>query len=158
MPGLDPRVLEALREQSGLSIDLDGRFRHRGELVTHGRTLEALWSSLRPTDDGRYEVEIGRERAYVRVEDAPYAVRGIALEPQGPVAHLSDGSAEPLDATTLAVDAEGVLHARVKGGAHRARFTRSAQVALGLALVEDRDAPAGYALELAGERHPVRRE
>jgi hypothetical protein len=155
---LDPAVLEALRKQSGLSIDLEGRFRHRGEPITHARTLEVLWSSLQQMADGRYLVRIARESGYVRLEDAPYGVRGVTFEPSGPLAHLSDGSAEPLAPATLAVDAAGVLHCRVKGGTHRARFTRAAQVALGLALVEDASAPAGYALVLDGERHAIGRE
>jgi hypothetical protein len=155
---LDPAVLEALRAQSGLSIDDEGRFRHRGELVTHRRTLDALWSSLTRLEDGRYLVRIGRESGYVQVGDAPYGVRGVTFEPAGPVAHLSDGSVEPLDLATLALGADGVLRCRVKSGAHRARFTRAAQVALGLLLVEDASAPGGYRLDLAGVRHPVGRE
>jgi uncharacterized protein len=158
MADLDPAVLEALREQSGLSIDLDGRFRHRGEPITHARTLEVLWASLSRTPEGRYLVRIGRESGYVRLEDAPYGVRGVTFEPEGPLAHLSDGSAEPLAPATLSVDDAGVLHCRVKGGAHRARFTRAAQVAVGLALMEDASAPGGFALVLGGARHAVGRE
>jgi hypothetical protein len=154
----DPELLELLRERSGLSIDLEGRFRHRGELVTHARTLQALRASLRRGPDGRYLVQIGREQGYVRLEDAPYAVRGVTEEPGGLLAHLSDGTAEPLAAATLRVDAEGVLHCDVKAGLHRARFTRAAQVALGLLLVEDPAAPGGYRLDVAGHRHPVGRE
>jgi hypothetical protein len=152
---MDPALLEALRSRSGLSIDLDGRFLHRGEPITHARTLEVLWGSLERLPDGRYLVRIGRESGYVEVADAPYAVRGVALEPPPAAVHLSDGSVEPLDPATLAVDREGVLHCRVKGGAHRARFTRSAQVALGLALVEDPSAPGGHRLDLGGASWPV---
>jgi hypothetical protein len=155
---VDPAILEALRAQSGLSIDDEGRFRHRGELITHARTLEVLWSSLERLDDGRYLVRIGRESGYVRVGDAPYGVRGVTFEGTGVVAHLSDGSVEPLDLGTLALGADGVLRCRVKARAHRARFTRAAQVALGLALVEDSSAPGGYSLEAGGVHHPVGRE
>lgn len=155
---VDPATLEALRSRSGLSIDLEGRFRHQGELITHARTLQALWSSLERQDDGRYLVRIGRESGYVRIEDAPYAVRGVRLEPDGIFAHLSDGSVEPLAPSTLAVGADGVLRCHVKGGSHRARFTRAAQVALGDVLVEDPAAPGGYSLETGGARHQIGRE
>jgi hypothetical protein len=156
---LEPDLLEALRSQSGLSIDDEGRFRHRGEPITHARTLEVLWSSLERREDGRYLVRIGRESGYVQVEDdAPYAVRGVTLEPTGPLAHLSDGSVEPLDLATVAVGADGVLRCRVKGRAHRARFTRAAQAALGEALVEDPSAPGGYSVDAGGGRHPLGRE
>jgi hypothetical protein len=150
MPTLDPAALELLREQSGLSIDLEGRLCHRGEPITHARTLEVLWSSLERQPDGRYLVRIGRESGYVRVEDAPYGVRGVTFEEERPLLHLTDGRVEPLDAATLTVDREGVLHCTVRGS-HRARFTRSAQVGLGLALEEDPEAPGHFRLRL-GER------
>jgi len=150
---VDPRALEMLRDESGLSIDLEGRLLHRGEPITHARTLEVLWRSLERQPDGRYLVRVGPESGYVRIEDAPYAVRGLA----GDVLFLSDGSTEPLRPETLAVDREGVLHCVVKGG-HRARFARAAQVALGLELVEEPAAPGGFALAREGRLWPVGRE
>jgi hypothetical protein len=153
----DPDALELLREQSGLSIDLDGRFCHRGEPITHERTLAVLWGSLERRSDGRYLVRIGRESGYVRIEDAPYAVRGVTFEAGHPSLHLSDGGVEALDPATLSVDAAGVLHCTVRGG-HRARFRRSAQVDLGLALEEDPDDPGRFRLRLGDRAHPIRRE
>lgn len=153
----DPRTLELLRAQSGLSIDLEGRLCHRGQPITHARTLEVLWRSLTRLPDGRYLVRVGRESGYVEVADAPYAVRGVALEGGAATLHLGDGTVEPLDPATLSVDAAGVLHCRVKGE-HRARFTRSAQVDLGLALEEDPGAPGRYLLRLGGHAYPVRVE
>ncbi|HZZ85413.1 MAG TPA: DUF2946 family protein [Anaeromyxobacteraceae bacterium] len=154
---LDPGLLELLRERSGLSIDLEGRFLHRGEPITHARTLEVLWRSLERQPDGRYLVRVGRESGYVQLEDAPYVVRGAARAGGGFLLHLSDGTAEPLAPDALAVDHEGVLHTRVKGG-HRARCSRAAQVALGLALEEDPGAPSGFSLVVGGRRHPVGKE
>ena len=158
VPDLDPEALELLREQSGLSIDLEGRLCHRGEPITHARTLEVLWRSLERRADGRYLVRVGRESGYVRVEDAPFGVRGVTTPERDPVLHLTDGTTEPLDPTTLTVDGEGVLHCRVKGGAHRARFTRSAQVDLGLVLEEDASAPGRFVLRCHGHPHPVATE
>lgn len=155
MAGRDDDALELLRRRSGLSIDLEGRLCHRGELITHARTLEVLWPSLTRQPDGRYMVRVGRESGYVDLADAPYAVRGVAFEQGRPELHLSDGSVEPLDASTLWLDAEGILHCLVKPGRHRARLTRSAQVDLGLALDEDPLAPAGFALRVGGRSFPV---
>jgi uncharacterized protein len=153
----DEAALELLRAQSGLSIDEDGRFLHRGEPITHARTLAVLHASLRRREDGRYEVAIGRERAYVDVGEAPYAVRGVRLDADAPpLLHLSDGSVERLDPATLWVGEDGVLRCSVKGG-HRARFTRAGQVALGLALDEDPPGSGRYVLVVNGERHAVRR-
>lgn len=148
-------ALELLRERSGLSIDREGRFLHRGEPITHRRTLEVLWGSLSRAADGRYLVRVGRESAWVRLADAPYAVRGVAGDP--PRLALSDGSQEPLRPETLWLGRDGVLRCLVKGD-HRARFTRGAQVALGLAMEEDRGSPSGFALRLSGRLVPVRAE
>lgn len=143
------------RPPSDLSIDLEGRLCHRGEPITHARTLEVLWSSLRREPYGRYTVRVGRECAEVAVVDAPYGVRGVTAERQGLLAHLTDGSTEPLDPATLTLDAAGVLHCRVKGGSHRARLTRAAQVGLGLLVEESPDAPGRFVLRLGAALYPI---
>jgi hypothetical protein len=151
----DPDPLELLRSRSGLSIDSEGRLLHRGEPITHARTLDVLWRSLERAPDGRYVVRIGRESAYVQVDDAPYAVRGVVDGPAGaPWLVLSDGSREPLDPTTLRLGADGVLRCAVKGG-HAARFGRSAQVTLGLAVEENPPGSGRFALTVGGVRHPI---
>jgi hypothetical protein len=154
LDGADDRALEMVRQRSGLSIDLEGRLLHRGEPITHPRTLELLWRSLERGSDGRYLVRIGRESGYVRLEDAPYVVRGVAPGIGEVRLSLSDGSQELLRPGTLTVDCDGVLHCIVKE-AHRARFSRAAQAALGLLVEEDGSAPAGYALVLPGGRWPI---
>ena len=152
---MDPETLERLRGESGLAIDEEGRFLHRGEPITHRRTLEVLWGSLARADDGRYLIRVGRESAWVRLADCPYAVRGVSGDP--PRLALSDGTEEPLRPETLCLGRDGVLRCLVKGD-HRARFGRSAQVALGLAMEEDRGSPSGFALRLSGRLVPVRVE
>jgi hypothetical protein len=152
-PGRD--ALELLRSRSGLSIDADGRFLHRGEPITHARTLDVLWRSLERAADGRYLVRIGRESAYVEVADAPYAVRGVIDGPDGTLTLLlGDGSREPLDPATLALGADGVLRCSVKGG-HPARFGRSAQVALGLLAEERPDGSGRFVVTIDGVSHPI---
>jgi hypothetical protein len=151
----DRDALELLRASSGLSIDAEGRLLHRGEPITHARTLEVLWRSLERAPDGRYVVRIGRESAYVRIEDAPYAVQGVVERAGGaPWLVLSDGSREPLDPTTLRIGQDGVLRCVVKGG-HAARFGRSAQVTLGLAMEETPPGSGRFTLAVGGCRHRV---
>ncbi len=150
-------ALELLRSQSGLSIDDEGRFLHRGEPITHRRTLEALWRSLERVPDGRYLVRIGRESAYVAVCETPWVVVAV-LEREGdeaPWLLLSDGSREALDPATIAVGGDGILRCTVKGG-YRARFGRAAQVALGLSLEEGPPGSGGLVLTVRGARWPVR--
>jgi hypothetical protein len=152
----DRDALELLRSRSGLSIDADGNFLHRGEPITHARTLQVLWRSLERGSDGRYLVRIGRESGYVEVADAPYAVRGVLEDPAGPPALLlSDGSREPLDPATLALGPDGVLRCSVKGD-HAARFGRAAQVALGLLLDERPPGSGRFVLTIRGVSHPIR--
>jgi hypothetical protein len=153
-PEIPPEILEALRQKSGLSIDLEGRFLHRGEPITHARTLEVLWRSLTRLADGRYQVAIGREQAYLTLEDTAYVIRGAQVGPGGVVLHLSDGSREDLDPNTLGVGRDGALRCQVKGD-HPARFSRSAQVEVGLALEEDSAAPTGFTLRLGERRFPL---
>ncbi len=155
-PEPSPEALELLRSASGLSLDEEGRFLHRGEPITHARTLEVLHRSLERMPGGRYLVRIGRESAWVALADAPYAVRGVAPDEGGraPSLFLSDGGAERLDPATLRVGEDGVLRCRVKGG-HEARFTRAAQIQLGLALEEDPQGSGRLFLRADGRRWPV---
>ncbi len=156
MPAPTEDALELLRTRSGLSIDDEGRFLHRGEPVTHARTLEVLWSSLARTEDGRWMVRIGRESAYVDVGETPWAVRGVIDRGADvPVLLLSDGTREPLDPGTLSVGPDGVLRCRVKGG-QPARLTRAGQVALGALLDEDPPGTGRLVLTVRGTRWPVR--
>jgi len=149
-PERDP--LEALREQSGLAIDDEGRFRHRGEPITHARTLEVLWRSLRRRTDGAYQVQVGHEVGRVEVPFAPYGVRGLTPEAGGLLLHLTDGSTEHLDPATLRLGLDGVLHCMVKGD-HRARFQRAAQAAAGAHLEEPE--PGRFLFRLGGRAWPV---
>ena len=152
-----PPDLDLLRRQSGLSIDGEGRFLHRGEPISHARTLEVLWGSLEAAPDGRWQAQIGRERGDVAVEETPWLVRGLraADEPPGALTLLLCGGREaPLDPSTLRAGADGILRCRLPGGA-LARFTRAGQSALGERLQEDPDDPnpARAVLVVGGVRY-----
>jgi hypothetical protein len=153
----DEAVLRRLREESGLSLDAEGSFLHRGEPITHARTLEALRRSFRREPDGRYSVSIGREVAFVSIEAEPYAVRAVLPAPAGGVPRLllSDATEEPLDPATLALGSDGVLRCTVKGD-QLARFTRAGQLALGDLLEEDPPGSGCFALAVNGRRWPIR--
>jgi hypothetical protein len=157
VPGRDQEPLEILRARSGLALDDEGRFLHGGEPITHARTLEVLWRSLARGPDGRWRVSIGRESAIVEIGETPWVVRGVLLEGPEPLLLLANGEREPLDPDSLSVGADGVLRCRVRRG-EPARFARSAQVALGLALDEDPPGSGRYLLALGGRRWTVRAE
>ena len=155
---LSEAALELLRSSSGLTIDDEGRFLHRGEPVLHTRTLEVLWSSLGPTSGGRWLVRIGRESAYVGVAETPWIVRGVDAGDgsSAPTLFLADGSREPLDPATLRLGDDGVLRCTVSRG-RPARFGRAAQIALGAALHEDPPGSERFVLDVAGRRWTVAR-
>jgi len=103
------------REESGLVLDRNLVWYHDGERITHPRIVEAFNAGLRPTDDGRFQLHIGNDWAYVTVEGPAYGVTGIDPGPRS---------------LGLRLDDEGVLNALVKAGRARARFSRDAQFAL----------------------------
>jgi len=150
-------ALEVLRASSGLSVDAEGRFLHRGEVITHERTLAVLWASLFHAPDGRWRVAIGREQGDVAVVETPWVVR--ALEPAAgggpPILRLAGGRREPLDPAGLALGDDGVLRCRLSRG-EPARFSRAAQMALGFALEEDPAGSGCFWLDAGGSRWPVR--
>ena len=118
------------REDSGLVLDRNLAWYHDGERITHPRIVEAFNAGLVPTDDGRFQLRIGDDWAYVTVQGPAYAVTAVDPGPRGVGLRLSDRTAELLDPSTLILDADGVLTVLVKGGRARARFSRDAQFTL----------------------------
>ena len=125
------------REDSGLVLDRELNWLHDGEPITHPRIIEAFNQGLVPTDDGRFQLRIGNDWAYVTVEGAAYRVNAIDTDDARVYLRLSDRTGEALDPATLRLGEDGVLTARVKGGRAQARFSRDAQYALGQLLVPD---------------------
>ncbi len=140
------------REDSGLVLDRELNWLHDGERITHPKIIEAFNAGLVPTDDGRFQLRIGNDWAYVTVEGAAYRVNAIDHDESRVYLRLSDRTGEALDASTLRLGADGVLTARVKGGRAEARFSRDAQFALGQLLAPD---GPGSVLQLPEARIPV---
>jgi len=139
--------LEKLREQSGLRLDKEGRFWHRGEEITHARTLAVLHQGIHRAPDGRWATRIGREWGYLEVEDAALFVRRL----DGARAQLASGEWLPVE--SFASGADDALYARV--GGERARLTRDAQLSLAPHLREE---ASGFALDLDGRRYSIGRD
>jgi len=138
----------------GLSIDDEGRFLVNGEPVTHERTLDVLWRGLGPGPDGGWQVRVGRESAPVSVPGTPYVVLAVSEDDDRATLSLAGGVREPLLPGSLRVGRDGVLRATLASG-HAARFSRSAQIALGMRLAEDPSAPGGFRLPLGGKDWPL---
>jgi hypothetical protein len=140
------------REDSGLVLDRELNWHHDGERITHPKIIEAFNQGLVPTDDGRFQLRIGNDWAYVTVEGAAYRVNAIDTDETRVYLRLSDRTGEPLEPSTLQLGDDGVLGARVKGGRAGARFSRDAQFALGQLLAPEGE---GWVLQLPGRRIPV---
>lgn len=140
------------REDSGLVLDRELNWLHDGERITHPKIIEAFNQGLVPTEDGRFQLRIGNDWAYVTVEGAAYRVNAIDTDDTQVYLRLSDRTGEALDPATLGLGADGVLTARVKDGRAEARFSRDAQFALGQLVVPE---GPGWALLLPKARLAV---
>ena len=126
--------------ESTIRLDGDGKFWHDGERVDHPSLEKALhgWIARHP-DDGRFILTNGYDWTYFQVDDAPYTVRAIRLEPGAVTLELSDDTEEPLAPETLRVGRGDALYAKVKAGRFEARFSRHAQTSLAPILQESTD-------------------
>ena len=150
---MDPKILQQLREQSGLRLDKEGRFWHRGGLVEHARTSAVLHQGIHRAPDGRWATRIGKDWGYLDVEDAALWIRRIDPLADRLNAQLASGDWVDVDPSTLASGAEDALYARVRG--ERARLTRAAQLSLSDHLREER---GRFFLDLGGKSFPIGRD
>ncbi len=110
-----------------LFIDKDGRWFQNGKEIIHSGIYKLFAGSLEKASDGGYQVRMGQQICRVEVEDAPFVVKSVIDENQGPISIvLNDGSEEPLDPQSFWIGAENVPYCRVKGGVFPARFSRPA--------------------------------
>jgi hypothetical protein len=136
-----------------ISFRRDGRWYNDDEPIGNARIAKLFSRCLQPTGDGRWQIAMADERAFVEIEDTPWVVTGVGGDAaRGFTVRLNDDSEEPLDPASLAVGAGNVLYTRVKEGRHRARFLRPAYYQLAPAIAEH---DGRFTLEVAGRRHPI---
>jgi uncharacterized protein len=123
---------EGRSRESTIRLDAEGRFWHDGRPVEHAGLAAALhgWISRHP-DDRRYVLTNGYDWTYFTVDDAPYFVRAVRLEPDRVVLQLSDGTEEAWEPAETRVGHGDALYTTVKrgarGGPFEAKFTRHAR-------------------------------
>ena len=149
---------EGRSRESTLRLDAQGRFWHEGRLVEHAGLTSGLhgWISRHP-DDGRYILTNGYDWTYFAVDDAPYFVRSLRVEPQRVVLVLSDRTEEAWTPETSRIGDDGAIYARVKEAAPRgpfeAKFTPHAQGSLEPLLVEMAEGRPG--VRIGGGIHAI---
>jgi hypothetical protein len=148
---------EGRSRESTIRLDAEGRFWHEGNLVEHAKLAQAMhgWVDRHP-DDGRYILTNGYDWTYFTVDDAPYFVRSVRLEPDAVILQLSDATEERWDPASSRIAANDALYARVKAtskhGPFEAKFTRFAQAQLAPILVDLAEAARGAKASEAGAK------
>ncbi|MCC6850576.1 MAG: DUF1285 domain-containing protein [Deltaproteobacteria bacterium] len=136
-----------------ISFRRDGRWYNDDEPIHNARIAKLFSRCLRQADDGRWQIAMADERAFVEIEDTPWVVTSVTSDPgRGFRIRLNDDSEEPLDPGSLTVGTANVLYTRVKGGRYAARFLRPAYYQLAPAIVE-RD--ARFLLAVGGAEHEI---
>jgi hypothetical protein len=150
---------EGRSRESTLRLDAQGRFWHEGVPVVHPGLAAALhrWIARHP-DDGRYILTNGYDWTYFTVDDAPYFVRTLRVDPQQIALLLSDGTEEAWEPESSRIGADGAVYATTKrsapGGPYQAKFTRHAQSSLAPILLET-GTPARVAVCIGGEARAI---
>jgi len=135
---MDP--LHHLRAHSGLRLDRDGAFWHEDQPVLHPRLIQVLRQGLGRDQAGRPIVRLGRQWAWLQVDDTLFRVRSCTARADpcsealaGIDLDRDDDHRETLEPPhlRLALDAEGVLYVRVAQGAEWARCSPGVQATLG---------------------------
>jgi hypothetical protein len=154
-------MTEAMIEQMraiGLRLDRAGTFWHEGIAVTHARLRQALLRWLDVTGDGRDIVRLDDKRyAYVDIEDAHLRARSARWDGDRCFVLWDDDRETELDYGSLRQAADHALYVRIHGRL-RGRIAGPAYHAVAERIVETAEAtgaPAGFALEAAGQRWPI---
>ena len=139
------------------TVDRDGRIFHEGSEIVDPLVLRFFLLAMQQTPDGRYLVVCQREQNWFEASDTPFVIQRLSCVTEreqlvGVELYLAGEHHEPLDTESL--EAEGpYLYCRVRGGAFRARFGRSAVQQLAPFLVDDSGA---LALAFRGASHAIR--
>ena len=141
-------------------IDGRGDWWYEGNKIIHPEVLKLFKSSLESDPEtGELRIDYKGRQAPVKVEKTPFFVQDIApdRDSAGALSRVEllvdDDSREPLDPETLAIDADGVLTVRIKGGRFAALCLPTAHFRL--AELFEEDEKDGFSLTLAGRRYPV---
>ncbi len=141
-------------ESGKISFRRDGNWYSDDERIDNPRIALLFSRSIRRHPDGSYFLQVAEERAPITIEDTPYVVKAIDGDARsGFTMLLNDEERVPLDPALLEVGDHNVLYARIKGGASRARFLRSAYYHLSDCI--EGDERTGFSLRIGGKRYPL---
>ena len=138
-----------------ISFGKDGWWYANDERIENRRINLLFSQHLRKTEDGRYEIALGRDRASVEIDDTPYVVTDVTENPEHELTiQLNDKSEETLAPDTLYIGPENVLYCQVKGREYLARFLRPAYYQVAEYIQQDAKTGA-FVLSLQDTAYPI---
>lgn len=141
-------------ESGKISFRRDGNWYSDDERIDNPRIALLFSRSIKRNPDGSYYLQVAEERAPITVEDTPYIVKMVYENDGGFVIVTNDDEHELLDPSSLEVGKDNVLYCRVKDGAFRARFLRTAYYHLSNNFLSDEGET--FSLVVQGQRYPIR--
>jgi uncharacterized protein len=142
-------------ESGRISFRHDGNWYSGDERIDHQRIALLFSKSIRRDKYGQYFLQVADERAPITVEDTPYVVKDVDQDEHGSFTiTTNDEVRELLDPATLEIGDNDVLYCKVKDGAYRARFLRSAYYHLADHFMSDDGETFG--IIVADHRYPIR--
>jgi len=136
-------------------IDKDGNWFQDGIRVRHRLTYLYNQKLLDRDDEGRYFVDEGSGRLYVKVEDTPFVVKMADFRGEDFYVRLNDETEEKLDLKNFRIDDRNVPYIKVKGGKFDARFSRPAYYEL---MKHAEEIGFEYFIEERGVKHLIKSE
>ena len=132
-----------------LSIDKEGNWRHEGVRITHEKTISLFFSALDREENGRYFIQVGNEKAYVNIDDAPFVATSLRMTKEGIRLTFQDNSREILDPETLWFTSENIPYCKIRNRKMTAKLSRTAYYELAEYISEDGD---GFVLTIKGKK------
>jgi uncharacterized protein len=141
-------------ESGKISFRRDGNWYTDDERIDNPRIALLFSRSVKRNPDGSYFLQVAEERAPITVEDTPYVVKAVHENDGGFTIITNDDEQEPLDPASLEVGRDNVLYCRVKRGAFRARFLRTAYYHLSNNFFTE--GGETFSLVVHGRRYPIK--
>lgn len=119
-------MAEQKSDEPRIVIDNRGNWFQDGIKIVHRLTYLYNNKLLDIDNEGRFYIDDGMCRMYIRVEDTPFVVKMLRQEGEDYYIRLNDETEEKLDLDTLTINEEHVPYTKVKDGKFDAKFTRPA--------------------------------
>jgi len=142
------------QKEPRLFIDNRGNWFQDGIKIQHRLTYLYNNALLDRDEEGRYFLDDGSCRLYVRVEDTPFVVKMVRKENGDYYITLNDETEEKLDLNTLRINHENIPYTKVKNEKFDARFMRPAYYEFMRHAVQDDE---DYYIESEGVRHYLKK-